>query len=152
MVEATLRALGREVNPRQAAEGAKMFDAMAEACRNTTKDTVRHFLEVMVDQKIATCTVLDDYSHMRFSWNGQTNAWVSQEGPGGPCGRISIATFERDGSTPFWKYTEKKITTKPDGLIVGLGSCQQFPDYTLNYTWRAAQNFAECTYVENAMN
>ncbi len=35
----------------------------------------------------------------------------------------------------------------PNGL-----SCNEFPDTTLHYTWRAALNYSECTIIENGMN
>lgn len=108
---------------------------------------------IFTNMEPATCSVANDYSDMTFRWNQTTQAWISQESPTGPCGRISIGTLERDpGARQFWKYTEKKITTKPDGVVPNGPSCKQVVDMTLNYTWRAATNAPRCTYIKNLMN
>jgi len=103
----------------------------------------------------ATCSVGNDYSESVFKWNQATQNWISQEGPTGPCGRINIGILERDPqSSQYWKYTEKKITTKPDGVNPDGPSCMQVAklDSTFHYTWRAAKNASGCQYIKNLMN
>ena len=116
--------------------------------------TARRVFEATADQKLKTCKVFNDYSHSQFRWNQSTQNWVFQEGPAGPCGRVNIGILERDKSSNvgFWLYTERHITTNPSGTAMPGLSCSKFPDVTLNYTWRATSNFAECTYIENLMN
>ena len=145
---------GRPVDARQLDDYKKMMDAIDAACRDTNTETVRRFAELITDQEIATCTVFNDYSDETFNWNQATQAWVSQEGPIGPCGRITIGTLEHDPASKlsWWKYTLKKINTKPDGVLDNGVSCKQFPDSTLNYTWRATTNAPRCTYIKNGMN
>lgn len=100
-----------------------------------------------------TCSVLNDFSEADFTWNEQANAWVSREGPIGPCGRINVGTLRRDpDAQTFWVYTEKRITTRSSGTLGNGMSCEQVPELTLNYTWRAASNPLGCTYVKNLMN
>jgi hypothetical protein len=79
--------------------------------------------------------------------------WLSREGPIGPCGSASIATLEKDkkASSLYWLYTEKTLRMNPDGLLINGLSCSQFPDRVMQYTWRAADNFYECTHIENSM-
>src|SRR5258708_39722653 len=60
---------------------------------------------MITNQEPATCSVMNDFSEMAFTWNPATQSWLSREGPTGPCGRISIGTLERDpGAKQFWKY------------------------------------------------
>ena len=99
-----------------------------------------------------TCSVVNDHSEEIFTWNPPTQSWISQEGPTGPCGRITVGTLELDQeSKRFWKYTMKKITTNQAGVWGNGLSCKQVPDMTLRYTWKAANN-AGCAYIKNLMN
>ena len=74
--------------------------------------------QTLIMRESGNCTVVNDYSEATFNWNNVTQTWILQEGPTGPCGRISIGTLERDRDTPkYWKYTERKINTKSDGYM-----------------------------------
>jgi hypothetical protein len=145
---------GRPINIKKARDKVPFFDAIADTCANPNLATVRRVQETLADQKIKTCEVVNDFSQTQFRWNETTQSWMYQEGPIGPCGRVNIGILERDKSSNslFWLYTEKHITTNPKGEIPLVGSCSKFPDVTLRYTWRAAENFEECTYIQNKMN
>ena len=109
--------------------------------------------QTLIMRESGNCTVVNDYSEATFNWNNVTQTWILQEGPTGPCGRISIGTLERDRDTPkYWKYTERKINTKSDGVLPGGLSCKKIPDTTLQYTWRASTNRAGCSTLKNLMN
>src|SRR5262249_44710128 len=123
----------------------------ADACQNPTPSTVRHFADVMIDQDVKTCIVTNDYSREVFHWNEATRAWISQDGPTGPCGTVQIGTQHDDSAPQFWKYTETTVRTNPSGALNGL-SCSMFPGYTFHYTWRAANNWTDCRYLESLMN
>jgi hypothetical protein len=146
---------GRSVNPDAAKQGLAMFSAMDAACRDSSVASVQKLAEVMADGKLKSCKVHNDWSKMTFSWNAPTNAWVSQEGPMGPCGFINIDTLQKDTSTMagFWTFTEKKIPTRPDGGEFRPGlSCKQFPETTFRYTWRSEAEYLDCLTIENTMN
>lgn len=101
----------------------------------------------------STCNVLNDHSRQTFTWNQAANSWTSREGPSGPCGRLSNGTLDHDPSSPkFWRYVERKTTTKPEGILPNGMACRQFPDITLNYTWRASEADLGCTKFKNLMN
>src|SRR5580704_2220505 len=142
---------GRSIDINKANDKKPFFDALADACANPTSATVRHVVETMTDQKLKTCEAVNEFSQAQFKWNDKTQSWITQEGPTGPCGRITIGDLEQDKSnnSGFWLYTEKHITTNPKGETSALGSCSKFPDLTLRYTWRATENFKECTYIIN---
>jgi hypothetical protein len=143
---------GRKVNPRQAQDGKVYLDALAQVCKNTNRKTIRHFIEVMTDKDVRTCQVSNSYAHMSFNYDFPTQMWVSREGPQGPCGFIIVATLEKDKQNPsFWAYTERKLYTNPSANFEPLGpACSQFHDRTAHYTWQAADNFEDCTYLTNA--
>jgi hypothetical protein len=145
---------GRTIDIRQANDNMPFFDAIGDACANPNATTVRHVFEITTDKKIKTCEVINEFSQAQFKWNESTQSWMTQEGPNGPCGRVTIGNLERDKSnnSGFWLYTEKHITTNPKGEIPMLGACSKFPDLTLRYTWRATENFKGCTYIVNKMN
>src|SRR5712664_1798480 len=91
---------------------------------------------IFTDKNSSKWSGINDYSEIAFTWNQATQSWISRESPVGPCGRITIGTLEHDPSAKqFWRYTEKKITTKPEGVTPNGFSCKQLPDMTLNYTW-----------------
>jgi hypothetical protein len=145
---------GRKIDIKKIKDRLPFFDAVADACANPNLETIRRIHEIMADQKIKTCEVVNEFSQAEFRWNETTQSWMSQEGPIGPCGRVNIGILERDKSSNsgFWLYTRKHITTNPKGEIPLMGSCSKFPDVTMRYTWRASENFEECTYIINKMN
>lgn len=119
--------------------------------RQTLNCTIFQTL-VFTDRKSATCSVHNDFSETAFRWNQATQTWVSQEGPIGPCGRITVGNLDHDPEEPrFWRYIEKHVTTNPEGMLGNL-ACKSLPDITLHYTWKATRNKPGCTYVENLMN
>jgi len=143
---------GSTINVRAAQEGLLNFNAIAAACKNPNSKTIRNFVELSVDHDIHTCRVINNYSRMTFSWDTATGMWLSKEGPIGPCGSVSIATLEKDKNAPlFWLYTEKTLWMNPDGQLINGLSCSQMRDRVMHYTWRAADNFYECTHIENSM-
>lgn len=144
---------GRPVDPKQAEAAVVVMKAINDACKNTTPASVRHMVETMVDNDIKTCTVFNDFSQEIFHRDQATNAWISQVGPSGPCGSVQIGTLRRDEAIPsFWKYTEKKSYMNPSGVLANGLSCAKLQDYTLHYTWHAAENWTDCTWLENLMN
>lgn len=145
---------GRKINRDQALDGKAYFDSLADACKRMDQKTIRKFIEAMIDKDIHTCREVNMFSHIDFSYEPATKTWVSNEGPSGVCGTITAGILERDlkSSSNFWLYTEKVIRTIPGGSLPTGLSCSKFPDRTMHYTWRAASNFMQCTYLENAMN
>ncbi|HEY5306400.1 MAG TPA: hypothetical protein VIJ52_07010 [Pseudolabrys sp.] len=144
---------GKPVNSRQAEDAQRMFSLMSAACQNPNKDTVQRWFEFMADEKIKTCQVYNEYSHMKFNYDAATQSWISQEGPVGPCGSFNVSTLKRDPKTQsFWNYTEKKIRTNLSGVLQNGMTCAQLKDYTLNYTWRADNSWQDCEHIKNMMN
>jgi hypothetical protein len=157
---------GRPVTIGQAKDLLLLMSSMDDACHNPTLDKARRFFEEMADQKMRTCKVFNDYSHSRFTLNPSTQSWVFNSGPSGPCGTVIVGTLEHDrnvsssvsaqatavGMGGFWLYTERHIFTNRNGMLPNGLSCNEFPDSTLHYTWRAALDYSEYTIIEDGMN
>jgi hypothetical protein len=139
---------GVDVDPREIRE---YFTAMSDVCKNPTLDNLKRMAEMLADSRVNTCTIHNDYSRIHFKWNPQTQSWVSQEGPIGPCGTINIGTLEPDPSVKgFYNYTEKRIYTNPNGVTSMPGknlSCKELPEHTLSYTWHAQDNLSQCVHI-----
>lgn len=138
------------------------MNAMNDACANPTVNTVRRVIEVTTDRKIRTCKVTNFYWKEEFKWNEQTQKWISQHGPSGPCGVILIGTLATDkeaklggvtlGSaknSKFWLYNQKRLYTNPSGHLSSGLACSKFSEYTTSYTWRTSTNIGECRYIEH---
>jgi hypothetical protein len=143
---------GRKLNPNQAREAKIFLDSMAAACEHTNITAIRRFVEIGVDKDIHTCRVINSHSHMDFSLDPAAQVWISREGPTPSCGTVSVGTLEKDKGSAFWLYTEKVVRANPSGSLPNGLSCSNFHDRTMHYTWRAADNFVECTHIENGMN
>ncbi len=151
---------GQPVDVREIQDQMPFINAVADACANPTVNTVRRVIEISTDRKIKTCKVHNFYSKMQFQWNGQTQNWVSQEGPIGPCGTINISTLETDksvniggtnigGTNLFWLYTQKRLFTNPGGQFSEGLACSKFPEHTTRYSWRTPSTLAECGYIQH---
>ena len=121
-------------------------------------NTVRRVMEGLTDQKIGTCKVYNFYSKMQFKWNQQTQNWISQEGPGGPCGTVDISTLKEEKPKPlglntqgvFWSYTQKRLITNPSGVLPNGLACSKFSEHTTNYSWQTSATPAECKYIQHS--
>jgi hypothetical protein len=108
---------------------------------------------IFADPKTASCKVFNDLFEMAFTWNHSTQSWSSSDGPTGPCGMVNTAVLEPDpGAKQFWRYTEKKVSTKPGGVLPDGTSCKKVPDRTMTYSWKAATNPLACTSIQHLMN
>jgi len=146
---------GQPINVREAQDYMPDLNALADYCANPNLNTVRRVIELSTDRKIRTCKASNYYSKMQFRWNEQTQNWVSQEGPIGPCGTINISTLEPDKKTlpgisdGFWIYTQKRIFTNPSGELSSGLACSKFPEHTTRYSWRTSAAISECRYIEH---
>jgi hypothetical protein len=145
---------GRPVNVKELQDNMPFFNAMADACAKPNLDTVRRVIEIFTDRKIRTCKVLNLYSKMQFKWNEQTQNWISQEGPSGPCGTVNISTLKQEkplgfNANVFWSFTEKRLFTNPSGVLPNGLACSKFPEHTTGYSWQTPLTPAECKYIQH---
>jgi hypothetical protein len=108
---------------------------------------------IFAETKTASCKVFNDLFEMAFTWNHSTQSWNSSDGPTGPCGTVNTGVLEPDPSAKqFWRYTEKKVNTKPGGVLPDGTSCKKIPERTMTFTWKAANNVLACTSIQHLMN
>src|SRR5579863_2419697 len=144
---------GRPLDARTLEDYTPFLNAAVDACTNPTVNTVRRVMEILTDREIKTCRVLNFYSKMEFHWNEQTQNWISQEGPSGSCGTITISTLEADKDpTPggpklgsarnsyFWLYVQKRLFTNPSGQLANGLECSKLSEHVTKYSWRTSTN------------
>jgi hypothetical protein len=139
---------GKPLNPRMVAAHLSAMKGVADVCKNPTQDAARQFFTAGTRQQLSTCKVHSGYFKSIYSFNSQTNSWISQEGPTGPCGTIQIGTLTQDKNT-FWSYVEKTLRTNPNGVLPNGQSCGLYPEHTLNYTWRTTLTAEGCEFIES---
>jgi hypothetical protein len=140
---------GKPVNHRVFLSGWPMMQAMIDVCKNPTHEAAVRFFKLMVDRDQHTCKVHSDHSQSTFTWDAQTNSWTTQEGPTGPCGTFVLGALTQDPKNHFWHYVEKHLRMNPNGQGPNGLSCQQLPEYALNYTWQTTTTKEGCEYMES---
>jgi hypothetical protein len=140
---------GKPFNQRTAASGLSAMKAVIEVCKTPTRENAGRFFKSMMDQNRRSCKVHNDHSQITFSWNPQTNSWISREGPTGPCGTFVLGTLIQDSKTSFWSYVEKTLRTNPKGILPLGQSCGLFPEHTMNYSWQTATTLEGCEFIES---
>jgi hypothetical protein len=103
----------------------------------------------MLEQDRRTCRIHNDHSKSIFTWDSQTNTWTTQEGPTGPCGTFVLGALTQDPKNHFWHYVEKHLRMNPKGQGINGLSCEQFPEFTLNYTWQTTTTKEDCDMIES---
>lgn len=140
---------GKPINQRVFLAGWPMMQAMIDVCKNPTRESAIQFFKLIVDKDQRTCKVHNDHSQSTFTWDGKTNSWTTQEGPTGPCGTFVLGALTQDPKNHFWHYVEKHLRMNPKGQGVNGLSCQQFPEYSFNYTWQTTPTKEGCDYIES---
>ena len=140
---------GKPINQRVFLSGWPMMQAMINVCKNPTHESAARFFKLMVDQDQRTCKVHNDRSQSTFTWDAQTKSWTTQEGPTGPCGTFVLGALTQDPQNKFWHYVEKHLRMNPKGQVPNGLSCQQFAEFTFNYTWQTTPTKEGCDFVES---
>lgn len=123
--------------------------SIIDVCKYPTEDNARRFFSNMENQEVHTCNVHQSKSLDIFNYNYETNSWVSQSGPNGVCGTITIGSLVQDSKNHFWSYVEKTIRTNSEGILPTGQSCKLFPEHTLNYSWHTIASLEDCQYMES---
>lgn len=139
---------GKPLKQRIVAAGSPMILGLIEACKSPSKDNVVAFFKENIDREKRSCKVHNDHSWETFAYDRQTDSWISREGPSGPCGTVTIGTLTQDPKNHFWSYVLRQLRLNPKGTALGR-SCEAFPEYTYNYTWKTTQTFEGCDFIES---
>jgi hypothetical protein len=140
---------GKPINERVILAGWPAMQAMIEVCKKPTRENAAQFFRLLIDQDQRTCKVHSDHTQSIFTWDSQTNSWTTQEGPTGPCGTFVLGALTQDPKNHFWHYVEKHLRMNPKGKGLNGLSCEQFPEFTLNYTWQTTTTKEGCDLMES---
>jgi hypothetical protein len=126
----------KNYSPGRAASARDGYDQMKALCGCTTKQCIT---SVMLEQQTHDeneCTVHSTVFAADFVKVGDRK-WVSNNGPEGICGVVSVFTIEHEAaSTVLWTYTEQyTYTNNSEGLCKGLPSRT-----TSTYSWKSGRN------------
>jgi hypothetical protein len=144
---------GTLISKQQSSDMRAYIDLTETACKDTNTTTIRRKIEQEVDQSIRTCTVFNIHSEDTLHWNERLHEWESRSGATGPCGEVTETRLRHDPSAvTFWVQEERHLYTSRAGVLPDGRSCAIFPaEKTYHFTWRAAENAIDCTYVKNKM-
>ncbi len=151
-------AIGKKVNGARIAQSeAKdihdMITNMNAVCLAPTDANLKRVVEGDVDRSLRTCVVMNMHSDEVFNWNDSAHAWESRSAETGPCGSVVETRLMSDPKQPnFWIAEERHSYRNRAGTLPTGQSCALLPaDRTYHFTWRAAVNSLDCTYVKNSM-
>lgn len=149
------KANGSALTRQEATDIRAQVDLMAVACKNSTPETVRAYMQQAVDQSTRTCVVTNISAEDTLRWNEIMKEWESRSPETGPCGAVTETRLHRDPTSKlgYWLLDERHLFVRPNGTLPDGRSCSIIPsDKTYHFTWRATQNTVDCTYLKNSMN
>jgi hypothetical protein len=147
------KANGQPLSKQETADTRATFATLEATCKNTTPENLRRFVELDVDQSVRTCVIQNQHYEDTFHWNERMKAWESRSKEVGPCGSITETRLQHDPASPtLWLSEERHMYVKQNGMLPDGRSCSIFPaERTYHFTWQAADNAVECTYIKNNM-
>jgi hypothetical protein len=140
---------GKPINLRVAAAGWSMMNGLLDVCKAPTRESASRFFKLTTDESRRSCKVHTLTSKASFTFDVQTNSWITKEGPTGPCGTFVLGTLTQDAKTSFWFYVEKTLRTNPKGVLPNGQSCSLYPEHTTNYSWRTTRTMEGCDLIES---
>jgi hypothetical protein len=147
------KANGQPYSKQETTDMRASFANLEAVCKNTSPENLRRLVELDVDKSIRTCVIQNQHFEDTFSWNARMKAWESRSKELGPCGSITETRLTHDPASPaLWLSEERHMYVRRNGVLPDGRSCSIIPtDRTYHFTWRAADNAVECTYIKNNM-
>lgn len=140
-----------DVAPRLKAFFTGWLQRFNTMCDKPTTDTVREFIWYGLQKDTKTCRIWANPWKETFT-KQLGDKWVSNRGPGGICGVVTVSTLESRPIDPkkpspllrLWTYeTQKVVTNKSVG-----GPLCQFDETKVRYSWDAKDFDRSCEFVE----
>jgi hypothetical protein len=100
---------GKPFNLRVAGAGWPVMNGMIDVCKTPTRESATRFFKLTTDEERRSCKVHTLDSKASFTFDLQTNSWITKEGPTGPCGTFVLGTLTQDAKNSFWSYVEKTL-------------------------------------------
>jgi hypothetical protein len=118
-------------------------------CKNPTEETLTNITRYSYEKKTKTCSILTaQFSQVFQRVTG--DSWVSNEGPDGLCGVVTVSRLERvsAGSSSFWVYTTKRVVTNK-AAASSPKICGSLDESEHFFDWKGGgDRFVGCDYIE----
>ena len=121
-------------------------------CKRTDDVMTCEFHQVLLIPMKTDPSVCEIYTNRYESTftKQNTRRWVSNEGPQGVCGVVTVTTLEQDESDPtsglLWTMNTQKIVTNKSADTV----CKQLDERPETLTWRDSRRPLPCKFVTPA--
>lgn len=125
------------------------LDVVMDLCANPTAAKAEDIFRSAKATTEATCKVGTFPFDLSFTWNVGTSRWETVSQGNGPCGIVTAAHLTLQDN--FWVYGQQKFATKRDGTDPLLGSCAEYPNSEMNYTWKPRTIAMQCEFIEYSL-
>jgi hypothetical protein len=147
LTESEVRAA--DVAPRLKTFLLGMVQRLNAMCNVPTTETVREFLTYVLQKETKTCRIWTNPWSETFT-KQPGDKWVSNRGPGGICGVVTVSTLESKPIDPknpnslvrLWIYETQRVVTNRIGPLC------QFDETRIRYSWDAKDFDRVCDFVE----
>jgi hypothetical protein len=120
-------------SPGRAASARDGYEQMKAVCSCTTKQCITSIMLEQQTHEQNECTVSSTVFSADFVKVGERK-WVSNNGPEGICGVVSVFTIEHEPTaTDLWTYTEQYIYTNNTADWI----CKLAHNETSTYSWQS---------------
>jgi len=126
----------KDYSPGRAASARNAYDQMQALCRCTTKECITSVMLQEQTHEQNECTIHSSLFSADFV-KVSDRKWVSNYGPEGICGVISVFTIEHEAkSAALWTYTEEYTYTNNTQ-----GFCKGLPRNSAStYSWKSGSS------------
>jgi hypothetical protein len=91
---------GKPIKARLWASGWPVMKSIIEVCKKPSQESAEELVQLIKQRDQRTCEVRTDRSQVEFTLDPQTQSWISQEGPIGPCAAFILSTLTQEVGTP----------------------------------------------------
>jgi hypothetical protein len=133
----------RYVIDRFVSSQSKWLDAALTMCREPSEKNLRAYIdaEFGLTYSSTSCLIETNVYEEQFTLQ-PNNQWISQNGPHGQCGFITISALEKpDILTGFKTYRTRRIITGHNQ------ECKTFEQGEILYAWEAHGNYIGCEFI-----
>lgn len=141
-IDEMIQGLERVQASRAADRTVRTLNAIVRMCASPSPATLEAVLRERAAAEDATCQILTHSWQESFTRQAP-DLWVSNVGPQGACGTITISELRSTNFSSLWTYRTRRVISNRDGSPF----CAVFEEYNLMYSWRARPPLRSCDGV-----
>lgn len=148
-VSAEVRSNLQKLSQREWKDAEQNTAMLVAFCKNPIEDNIVDMARSSYEKDTKTCRILTAQFEQIFH-RVTADSWVSNEGPDGLCGVVSVSRLERvsAGSSSFWVYTTKRVVTNKTATS-SPKFCGTLDESEHFFDWRGGgDRFVGCDYIE----